>query len=90
MQIVQVAKWTNIFYDIVNSPWHVDVASRIDYVGMLTAVTHVTFIEIRPLLADLTNFDSRAGSILAMPFEDNSVPSLSCLHVAEHIKQCTC
>ena len=75
------------FRNVVDSktPWHVDVASRIDYVGMLTAVTHVTFIDIRPLLADLTNFDSRAGSILAMPFEDSSVPSLSCLHVAEHI-----
>lgn len=65
--------------------WHVDVASRIDYVGFLTTITKVTFIDIRPLEADLPNFDSRAGSILAMPFDDNSVPSLSCLHVAEHI-----
>lgn len=75
------------FRNIVNSKTteHIDVASRIDFVGMLTAVTHVTFIDIRPLLADLTNFDSKAGSILAMPFEDNSVISLSCLHVAEHI-----
>lgn len=75
------------FRNVVNShtEWHVDVASRIDFVGMLTTVTHVTFIDIRPLLADLINFDSRAGSILAMPFDDNSVPSLSCLHVAEHI-----
>ncbi len=75
------------FRNIVNSktPTHVDVASRIDFVGMLTAVTHVTFIDIRPLLADLTNFDSRSGSILAMPYDDNTIQSLSCLHVAEHI-----
>lgn len=65
--------------------WHVDVASRIDYVGFLTSVTKVTFIDIRPLEANLPNFDSRAGSILAMPFDDNSISSLSCLHVAEHI-----
>ena len=65
--------------------YHVDVGSRIDFVGFLTAVTEVTFIDIRPLLADLDNFNSRKGSILAMPYENDSVSSLSCLHVAEHI-----
>jgi hypothetical protein len=68
-----------------NPDCHVDVGSRIDFVGFLTAVTKVTFIDIRPLLADLDNFDSRKGSILAMPYENDSVPSLSCLHVAEHV-----
>ncbi|MDP2983726.1 MAG: class I SAM-dependent methyltransferase [Candidatus Latescibacter sp.] len=64
---------------------HVDIGSRVDYVGFLTAVTHVTFIDIRPLEAALENFESKKGSILAIPFEDRSIPSLSCLHVAEHI-----
>ena len=64
---------------------HVDVGSRIDFIGFLTAITNVTFIDIRPLMADLDNFDSRKGSILSMPFENNSVHSLSCLHVAEHV-----
>lgn len=64
---------------------HVDVGSRVDLVGFLTAVTHVTFVDIRPLEAELEDFESVAGSVLAMPFEDGSVSSLSCLHVAEHI-----
>lgn len=64
---------------------HVDVGSRVDLVGFLTAVTHVTFVDIRPLDAELADFESIAGSVLAMPFEDGSVRSLSCLHVAEHI-----
>ena len=66
-------------------PNHVDVGSRAIFVGMLTAITKVTFIDIRPLIANLENFDSKPGSILVLPFSDNSVPSLSCLHVAEHI-----
>lgn len=65
--------------------YHVDVGSSINFVGFLTAITKVTFIDIRPLAAKLENFDSRKGSILSMPFQDNSVLSLSCLHVAEHI-----
>ena len=64
---------------------HVDVGSAIDFVGFLTAITKVTFVDIRPLLATLDNFDSIKGSILSLPFEDNSLLSLSCLHVAEHI-----
>lgn len=64
---------------------HVDVGSRIDLVGFLTAITNVTFIDIRPLMANLSNFTSKKGSILSMPYEDTSVQSLSCLHVAEHI-----
>jgi SAM-dependent methyltransferase len=64
---------------------HVDVGSRIDFIGFLTAITYVTFIDIRPLVANLENLNPKKGTILAMPFEDNSVPSLSCLHVAEHI-----
>lgn len=66
-------------------PNHVDVGSKIDFVGFLTAITNVTFIDIRPLEAALDNFNSRKGTILSLPFDNESVLSLSCLHVAEHI-----
>jgi SAM-dependent methyltransferase len=64
---------------------HVDVGSRVDYVGFLTSVTRVVFIDIRPLEVDIPDLEPRAGSVLDMPFADRSVESLSCLHVAEHI-----
>lgn len=64
---------------------HVDVGSKVDYVGFLSTITQVTFIDIRPLITDLPSLDSKSGSILGMPFTDGSVTSLSCLHVAEHI-----
>lgn len=64
---------------------HVDVGSKVDYVGFLSAITNVTFIDIRTLKVNLKNFESKKGSILSMPFKNNSVTSLSCLHVAEHI-----
>jgi len=64
---------------------HVDVGSRVDFVGFLTSITEVTFIDIRPLLVNLENFKSIKGDILSLPFKDNSIESLSCLHVAEHI-----
>jgi len=36
-------------------------------------------------LVQLENFESKKGSILELPFEDDSVQSISCLHVAEHV-----
>jgi SAM-dependent methyltransferase len=64
---------------------HVDVGSRVDLVCFLTAVTAVTFVDIRPLEATVEGLESIAGSVLAMPFEDESLASVSCLHVAEHV-----
>jgi len=66
-------------------PYHVDVGSKIEYVGLLTSVTNVLFVDIRPVKATVENFFSISGDILSLPFRDNSIVSLSCLHVAEHI-----
>lgn len=64
---------------------HVDIGSRVDYVGFLTTICEVVFIDIRPLAAGLDRLESIAGSILELPLPDQSVRSMSCLHVAEHI-----
>jgi SAM-dependent methyltransferase len=64
---------------------HIDVGSRVDFVGFLTTVTQVTFVDLRPLDVALPNLEPIRASILELPFEDASVDSLSCLHVAEHV-----
>lgn len=64
---------------------HVDVGSLASFVGLLSTIVKVVFIDIRPLEVKLPNFESRSGTLLSLPFADNSVPSISCLHVAEHI-----
>lgn len=64
---------------------HVDIGSQIAWVMSLAATRHVIFVDIRPFETNIPNLDVRAGSILDLPFADESVASLSCLHVAEHI-----
>jgi SAM-dependent methyltransferase len=64
---------------------HVDVGSRMIFVGMLTSITNVTFVDVRSVRCDLPNFHTEIGDITSLPFPDNSIRSLSCLHVAEHI-----
>jgi hypothetical protein len=65
---------------------HVDVGSNVDFVGLLSAITKVNFIDIRPLdVSDIENLESIKGNILDLSYDDDSLESVSCLHVAEHI-----
>ncbi len=64
---------------------HVDVGSEIGWLGLLSTITKVSVIDIRPFKTDLRDLIVKKGDILNMPFKDNSVISLSSLHVAEHI-----
>ena len=64
---------------------HVDVGALVDFVGMLTAIADVTFVDIRPVSVELERFTMLPGSALDLPFADGAVHSLSCLHVLEHI-----
>jgi hypothetical protein len=64
---------------------HVDVGGQVSWVTCLATVTPVTSIDIRTLNGEFYGLSSRQGSILAMPYLDRTVRSLSCLHVAEHI-----
>lgn len=64
---------------------HVDIGSHLQFVGQLTALTNILFIDIRPAEIRLDNFRPIEGDIISVPFADNSLGSISCLHVAEHI-----
>ena len=64
---------------------HIDVASSYQFVGFLSKITKVTFIDIRPIQISLKNLYSKKGNILYLPYKNNSIKSLSSLHVAEHI-----
>lgn len=64
---------------------HVDVGSSIRFLSMASTVTKLKFIDIRPVKIDFDNFECIQGSVLRLPFADNSIESLSCLHVAEHV-----
>lgn len=64
---------------------HVDVGSHYKFVALLSKVVPVTMVDLRPLSVELASLRFREGSILDLPFEDESVPSVSSLCVVEHI-----
>jgi SAM-dependent methyltransferase len=64
---------------------HVDIASQVVLPSLLGASLPVVFVDYRPLKVHVSNLLSVAGDILHLPFREDSITSLSCLHVAEHI-----
>ena len=64
---------------------HVDVGSSVIMLGVISAYVETEFVDLRPIDTNLSGLIPRVGSILSLDFGNNSVPSLSCLHVIEHI-----
>jgi hypothetical protein len=64
---------------------HVDIASSVLTISVLSAFVPTTFVDFRPLSVNLTNLATQAGDITRLPFAAGELSSLSCLHVIEHI-----
>ena len=64
---------------------HLDVGSHHKFVSLLSKVVPVIMVDIRPLSLQLDSLTFKKGSILNLPFEDSSMPSVSSLCCAEHI-----
>ena len=64
---------------------HYDVGSSVKTIGIISQFVPVTMIDIRPIDIELKNLYFKEGSVLDLPFEDNSIESLSSLCVIEHI-----
>ncbi|QWD21887.1 DUF268 domain-containing protein [Polynucleobacter paneuropaeus] len=64
---------------------HIDIASSVLMISVLSGFIDTVFVDYRPLKANLQGLNSIPGDILSLPFSDASINSLSCLHVIEHI-----
>lgn len=64
---------------------HYDVGSSAMSIGLISQFVPTTMIDIRPIELKLNNLFFREGSIVELPFPDNSIASLSSLCVVEHI-----
>jgi len=69
----------------INPPQHVDVSSSLYFVTSVSAFVPTRFIDYRPADLQLSGLTSNSGDLMALPFENASLPSISCMHVVEHI-----
>ncbi len=64
---------------------HVDIGSSLYFVALVSAFVPIRFYDYRPAELSLSGLSCGHADLLALHFEDNSIPSLSCMHVIEHI-----
>jgi SAM-dependent methyltransferase len=64
---------------------HYDIGSSAKTIGILSQFVPITMVDIRPLPLKLNGLNFIEGSILDLPFESNSIESISSLCVVEHI-----
>jgi len=64
---------------------HIDISSSIYFSTMVSAFIPTYFYEFRPMNLNLDGLYNREGNLTALPFRDDSIMSLSSMHVIEHI-----
>lgn len=64
---------------------HIDISSSIYFNAIVSAFIPIEFYDYRAVKINLTNLFPKEGDLLTLPFSDQSIVSLSCMHVLEHI-----
>lgn len=64
---------------------HVDISSTLMFSTMISAFIPTEFYDYRPAKLNLENLESRQGDLLQLPFDNESIASLSCMHTIEHV-----
>jgi SAM-dependent methyltransferase len=69
----------------INPKEHVDISSSLYFVGLASAIVPIKHLDYRPPDFHIDGVTCAAGDLMNLPFPDNSIESLSCMHVIEHI-----
>jgi SAM-dependent methyltransferase len=64
---------------------HIDISSSIYFTAISSAFVPIKFYDYRAANLDLPNLETGKADLTSLTFESNSIKSLSCMHVVEHI-----
>ncbi len=69
----------------INPSVHIDISSSLHFCTTLSAFIKTEFYDYRPVQLDLSNLKCLKADLTNLPFETNSIESISCMHTIEHI-----
>lgn len=64
---------------------HIDISSSLYFSTIASAFVPIDFYDFRLVDISLSNLHSKEGNLMKLPFKTDSLASLSCMHVVEHI-----
>ncbi|MCL4352877.1 MAG: glycosyltransferase [Patescibacteria group bacterium] len=77
--------WAARILSKIKPKYHTDISSILYFSSIISAFIPVRFYDYRPVNLRLNNLTSGFADLTKLPFADNSIPSLSCMHTVEHI-----
>ena len=69
----------------INPEFHIDISSSLYFSSIVSAFVPVKFYDYRPADLNLSGLESGRCDLSALPFADDSVGSISCMHTVEHV-----
>lgn len=64
---------------------HIDISSSLYFVTIISSTIPIHFYDYRPAKLSLTGLSCDSADIRKLTFENDSIESVSCMHVVEHI-----
>jgi hypothetical protein len=77
--------WASRILKTTHPEKHIDIASSLFFCTIASAFVPIEFYDFRPADVQLTNLKMGKADLLSLPFKDNSIRSLSCMHSIEHV-----
>ena len=77
--------WAARKVEEIKAKEHVDISSSLYFSSIVSAFKPVRFYDFRPAKLNLSNLVSAPANLLHLPFDTNSIESLSCMHTVEHV-----
>lgn len=77
--------WAARIVKQINPDVHYDISSLLYFSTILSSFVPVKFYDYRPAKLNLDNLTTHKGDLNALPFENESIYSISCMHTIEHI-----
>ena len=77
--------WAVRKLSIIQPKHHIDISSSLSFCSIVSAFFPIHFFDLRPAQIKLNNLYSYSADLLHLPFKNDSVHSLSCMHTIEHI-----
>jgi hypothetical protein len=77
--------WAARILKKINPKIHYDISSTIAFSSVVSAFIPIKYYEYRPTELLLSNLSVESADLTNLPFKNNSIESISCMHTVEHV-----
>lgn len=77
--------WASRILKQIDPSIHIDIGSSLYFISILSSFYKIIHYDYYPPLLRLDNVETKHANLLSLPFKTNSIYSLSCMHVVEHV-----